>query len=237
MVKDAYFPKTSKIEMLIYSSGGICNLRCIYCNSVAKRSTGSWDSDIDLSLLYETFKKRNMLSEQFHLDYAPGEPSLHRQKTDYYRLFSEAGSVTVMTNATIYDNDLAENLRRGNSNLLISLDAGTKGTYKAVRGVDLYEKVLNNIKRYNECKVGCVDLKYIFVPGFNDSVDDVNGFVEFCDNIRPGSVFISYDMNNKIKTMPEKTLSSLRVMINSLESKNIIWKNMSDIIAKELYKF
>ena len=233
-IKVDYFAKKPLIQVFNYGAGGICNLRCAYCNSPAKRSHGTWETDADMEKTLEALKSKGLLAENVHFDYAPGEPALHRERSRHFKLFELAESVNVSTNATIYDAQLADCLHRNVANIIVSVDAGTRETYLKLRGKDLFEQTCENVMRYNRVNPGCVDLKYIFFPEVNDNPQDVEGFVRLCAEVQPGAVFLSYDYNHPIQNMTPKTAEALYMMIDLLEARHLLWKNNSDVIARQL---
>lgn len=230
-IKEDYFERDPRISIANYSSGGVCNLKCIYCNSSAKYSKGTWDTDIDFTEVLDALRKRNMLSDTSIFEISPGEISLHKNRKQIYSQFKNTVSTMVMSNATVFDDDLAECLKKSEANLCVSVDAGTRETYKRVRGVDLYEKLCNNLKRYSEVAPGQLDLKYIFVPGENDNFDDVEGFAELCKDVKPSAAFLTYDIFNPVQIAPETTIKAVRHLIDLLEDRSIIWKINSNVLG------
>lgn len=77
-------------------------------------------------------------------------------------------------------------------NILTSLDAGTRETYKAIKRVDCFDKVIENLKRY---PVKDVDfkLKYIFLDGVNDNETDVDGFYDIVKDVGCRTIVLSSD--------------------------------------------
>ena len=61
--------------------------------------------------------------------------------------------------------------------LLTSLDAGTRETFKAIKRVDRFDRVVENLKKYPTDKTRLM-LKYIFLEGVNDNEADIDGYYE-----------------------------------------------------------
>lgn len=230
-IREDYFAENPKIETINYSPGGICNLNCIYCESDAKHSHGTWETDADFQTILDILKQKDLLSDILHFDISPGETALNRNKNRYYSLFHYAQSTTVMTNATVYDEALAECMREGTANLCVSVDAGTRETFKKVRGADLFEKQRENLKKYSSIAPGAVDLKYIFIPGYNDNPEDVFGFAELCAEVKPSAAFLTYDIFNPAQTAPPSTVAAAQKMIAALKEKEIMYKINSEILT------
>ena len=115
------------------------------------------------------------------------------------------------TNASRYVDTIADSLARGGK-IFSSLDAGTAKTFQKIKGVDMFNKVCNNLKCYAEA--GEVEVKYIFLPGVNDNEEDVTGFIQACKNINPSAIHISRDINNYGKPLEVHTLDMIANMIS-----------------------
>ena len=235
-IRTDYYAENPKISTINYSPGGTCNLKCIYCISAAKESKGTWDKDIDFKLIIDTLRNEGVLSDDLYFEISPGETALNKNRKSYYKQFCLAHGTKVMTNGTVYDEDLAECLQRREVNLLVSVDAGTKETYKRIRGVDLYERLRINLLRYSKIAPGYVDLKYIFVPGENDDKKDIEGFVNLCLEIKPGYIFITYDIFTSIQIAPQKTVEAVRYLISLLDEKQLLWKINSEVLKNVVEK-
>ena len=230
-IKMDWYPQNPKLELINYSAGGICNYNCIYCKAGAKTSKGTFKTDINLIKMIEEYDRRGELSECLHIDYSPGEPALHQYRREYFSFLKGKYYTFIMTNASVYDEDLADCLRAGKSMICASVDAGTKETYFKVKGLDTYEKVTENLIKYSKQQRGVVVLKYIFLRNVNDNAENVNGFVELCKKVNPGFAFISYDLNDPIQVMTKEDFSIVKMMMNRLDSEGILWKNVSNVIS------
>ncbi len=235
-IKESWYPAEPKLRLINYSEGGGCNYNCMYCTSPARNTPPSNTMAKDFVDTVLACERAGILSDDLHIDFSPGEPTLHKNKKKYFDFLKGKYDAFVMTNASYYDEELAECIRGGKCTLCVSVDAGTPETYAKVKGYDFYERVKKNLKLYGDLKRGIVELKYIFVPDVNDDEDNVRGFVNLCKEVNPGFVFISYDIFNPIQTLPEKTYSAVRLMIDLLDAEGMIWKNVSNVIAETLNK-
>lgn len=77
--------------------------------------------------------------------------------------------------------------------LICSVDSGTPETYHKIKGVDGFARVKQNLSRYAQASLGIVALKYIFVPGLNDTLNDVDGFVKLCVDVNATFVLVAMD--------------------------------------------
>ena len=94
-----------------------------------------------------------------------GEPTLHPKLPKMIKYISDKGilDLKINTNATKLNDKLSHAILENNvSELVFSVDAGTKETYEQIRVLGKFDKVLNNIKNFNKIrsnyfkKSGCI---------------------------------------------------------------------------------
>ncbi|MCI8650072.1 MAG: radical SAM protein [Anaerotruncus sp.] len=231
-VKEDWYAANRQIHLVNYSEGGVCNFACIYCNAAAKHSKGVSDAEINLAEMLSVLEKKQLLAEDLHIDYSPGEPVLHPRKERYYESFCGKYTTLVMTNASVYDPSLENCLSAGKAALCVSVDAGTADTFYQVKGRNVFEKVCENLREYSRAANGVVGLKYIFLPDVNDNKTDIEGFVQLCDAVRPAIVLLSYDIFHPVQTLTQHTFEMVQLLIAQLDEKGIVWKNVSDVITR-----
>ena len=81
------------------------------------------------------------------------------------------------SNAINYSEEIAELLRNNIASLTTSVDAGSVANFKIVRGVNQYNKVLSNLKKYFDCSSKNTVIKFIFTE-LNSSESEILGFVK-----------------------------------------------------------
>ena len=139
-----------------------------------------------------------------------------------------------MTNASKFDDYLADCISGGRCIICVSVDAGTHETYAKVKGIDCFEKVRDNLKKYSNIDRGVVALKYIFLPNVNDNEDDIMGFIELCCKLNPGFVYLSFDLNYPVQKLTKNTFYMCKQLMDKLDEKKILWKNVSNVITDAL---
>jgi molybdenum cofactor biosynthesis enzyme MoaA len=87
---------------------------------------------------------------------------------------------------------------------LESLDAGTRESYTKIKGKDVFDTVVENIRRY-AANSGNIQLKYIVMPE-NCNDDDLNGFLAICGEIKPMKIRISCDIHNDFNILPQQII-------------------------------
>ena len=219
-IEETYYAVDKRIEELAFSENGVCNLSCCYCESIAKCNK-QVTTDIQLQDVLDNLIKQKCINESLRVDVACGEISVHPQKSEIYKtLFGYTGEV--LTNSVLYDNELASLLYNGYT-IMVSVDAGTAETYLKVKGKNVFDTVRKNLKKYYQN--GNVQLKFIFLPGVNDNVQDINGFLELCKEIKASLVLISYDFRQS-KIIPSKTKEMVAYFFNEAQEVHLPVKNL-----------
>ena len=150
------FPKQKLLTKfplyLLIEPTSICNLRCIMCfqvdNSFTKKKyMGMMPWSIFSKAVDEAASKG---CKAITLA-SRGEPSLHPKLPEMIKYISDRGilDLKINTNATRLDDKLAYSILENNvSELVFSVDAGTKETYEQIRVLGKFHKVVQNIKNF-----------------------------------------------------------------------------------------
>ena len=197
-LKYGFWPKTVKLDYVCFATnhpGDVCNLKCIYCfveNRFDKLKTKEGYTT------YETIRQLSEMPEydnpNFTIELSNGEFCANKHCDDIFDiLLKNKWKVRFVSNMTIYKEKFAEFLKTGRTvNVLTSLDAGTRETYKAIKQADCLDKVIENIKRYPLENVD-FKLKYIFLEGINDNETDVDGFCDIVKDVGCKSIVLASD--------------------------------------------
>jgi wyosine [tRNA(Phe)-imidazoG37] synthetase (radical SAM superfamily) len=225
-----FFADEKKIRMLVYGEDGICNFNCSYCSASA-RTSGTISTDIELQKLKGNLMSRKLLSEDIHTNISCGEISVHPKREEIYDAIEGSYNI-ICSNAAVFDDRIAAQLRNGKSVLNVSVDAGTGETFRKVKGRDFYDRIQGNLKRYaSEGDNHLIELKYIFLQGMNDNIADIDGFASLCELIGAGSVQISYDLHAP-NDLTDQTGEMVLRLIRLLTEKDLQYKIVSDTVSK-----
>lgn len=221
LIKEDYYPAAPKALYVNYFCNGICNYHCSYCTVAhagkIQEDSGRHTVDDVISAL----RQENMLSENYDLDFATaGEPTLYSGRKEVYKMF-DGDKMGFITNGYLFDADLYELMNRKKVFIINSIDAGTQKTYQQIKGVNGFDQVRQNMKKYAKTSTGIVVLKYIFIPGINDVQEDVDGFIDFCVETGATFVIISLDIYS-VSKITEQTVEMARRLRSGLSKKNIL---------------
>lgn len=221
LIKKDYYPVTPKALCVNYFANSVCNYRCSYCTlsymGEVKRDAGKHTIGEVISGL----RQENMLSEDYELDFVTaGEPTLYPGRKEVYQTF-DGDKMGFITNGFLFDADLFELMNRKKIFVETSIDAGTPETYQRIKGVNGFDRVRQNIKKYARASIGVVVLKYILLPGVNDFPEEIDGFIEFCMETGTTYVIVSLDIYNVSKASSQ-TAAMAKRLANGLLKKDIL---------------
>ena len=221
LINEGWRPVNPKINNINYFTGGACNYKCIYCQSHVHDDEYKDNQFIGLDKLIMEFSKNNMLADYYNIDLlTAGEVTVHPKRKELFAALNTYSNV-VSTNSYKFDKDLYQQMNEKPIRLFVSIDAGTRETYKKIKSVDGFDKVRENLKKYADSKCGLVTLKYIFLPGINDKAEEIDGFVQLCEDTNAVTGIISYDFFAELP-IPENTLEMMRRLKINLEKRNIL---------------
>lgn len=221
ILKKQLWPRNIELKTLsLYGGfkGETCNFSCIYCDATDNLKMAKCKEGITMIDAIEAFVVATNKSN-FSVALSAGEITVSPYKKEIFELLQKRNIRTsVFSNGYIFDQDVFHALEN-NGSINISLDSGTPETFKKIKRVDGYYKVLKNIAQYSKSG-GKIELKYIIIEGVNDNVKDINGFVSVCKQYA-SSVRISCNKFNYKKQLSENTISLIKIIIDCCRNASI----------------
>jgi len=221
-VSERYYPITPTSWTINYfCNGGICNYRCSYCTLTNAPVVDSDKGKHSLAKMISTCKDEGLLFEDYRVVLSTaGEPTLHPDRKEFYNSF-DGSELIVNTNGSVFDKDLFDTMNKKMVLLTCSVDAGTRETFFHIKGVDCFEKVIKNLTKYAKASIGIVALKYIFIPGVNDTEADIEGFISLCKESNATFVIIAIDYYS-VDIISEQTCKMILKLKNTLYEENFL---------------
>lgn len=182
-----------------------CNERCSYCCYAQNNDFKAPQYDI-LKIL-DLFKEKGKLKGNNWIDFSGGEPAILKDFDEILEYFdnNNMGTVVVYSNASIYSQKLCDLLRDNKIILTTSVDTGLCSTYKKIRGLDAFPKVMDNLMKYRNSGTGNMWLKYV-VTEDNKTEDDMWSFLMAMLAIRPNRIMFCPDFPYGDNEIPEDTV-------------------------------
>jgi len=206
-----FYPKQAKVQNLRFVQDlamDACNLRCIYCSSVSNKQFQKNMQKTGFST-YDVVKALSEMpdyvesNEDFTVTFSNGEfcaNKYHDEIVDI--LLQNEWQIELVSNFSIYREKLAELMETGRiTRVITSIDAGTRETFKRIKGNDRFDYVVENLEKYPIHKTKMC-LKYIILEGINDNEADINDFIQIAKDVK-ANIWLSTDKNTSVKPMIE----------------------------------
>ena len=135
----------------------VCNIRCIMCFQVDKSfsSNKKHMGFIDIGFFQDLIRQIEENNCNTLTLASRGEPTLHKNFKEIAEAVKKSNILDskINTNATVLNTEKIEQiLDAGFSEVIFSVDAGTKETYEKIRVKGKFDKVVENIKLFNEIR-------------------------------------------------------------------------------------
>jgi MoaA/NifB/PqqE/SkfB family radical SAM enzyme len=172
-----------------------CNARCLFCDDAyIAHKTGH---RISFDQFQQIARNVNFTKVKMVIFTGGGEPLLHDELCGMIQFMNSeypGTMVGVNSNAIALTRDLSERLAEYQIGLMsVSLNAATKETYKKIMQVDAFDKVIANLKVYQEIHTGLDknNLRLTFAA-CRSSVEELPKFVELSARLRVMDCQTSY---------------------------------------------
>lgn len=237
-----FFEKEPHVEILgvgpNFKGGTKCNCNCFYCNqnTVIRTESNQKLSNYDIHRIsaeyYDTLDTTIL---------ADGEPTILPNIDEICDLVLQKNwSIQLNTNAILYKEKLADAIASNpKSFMAVALDSGSRETYRKIKRVDTYERVIENLHKYKE--KGCnIFLKYILIPQYNDNLDEIIKFLQVVEELDIKHVTLSQNLSGFVDgvkhdddpDMPEAMFCLFAYMVARLQEMGICWDFQIEFISK-----
>ena len=200
----------------------ICD--CFYCtlsrgDKQRKKEINSIKT-YDIRPILENLKNENLINPGCSISISGGECTEYpKGELEYMTHFAQVNNCVIeyLTSAIQYSECIASALSTIPSKIIVSVDSGPKEMYEKIKRVKAYDIVWKNLKKYTECtkqnNEGYVFIKYIIIPGVNDSVDEAKAFINKCKSINTKRILIDMEFSWIAAHQHKKATGSLKEII------------------------
>lgn len=184
------FSKPPKANMIIVKHFKQCDCSCIYCceqylsgRKIVLKSKKSDYYDL-LPIIKELYKKDMIDTKELDVHFQGGNVSVLDEFEDLVNIFMKNGvkRIEIATNGIKYLPVVEQICNKTFVDVNISIDAGTRETYKKIKTVDKFDELVENLKKYVKLPI-LLRLKYILVRGVNDSKEEIENYINLMHTI------------------------------------------------------
>lgn len=202
------------ISLINFNHWNRCNSKCVYCNF------DSFGSDKYFNVLpliksLADYKDGSYLRNYSEVTFQGGEVTVLPEFEELLTFFSDRNmKVRIHSNGIKFSKAISESLAKNLVSVVISPDTAVRETYEKIKQVDCCEKAWKNIQKYASVQTSSesVKAKFIMLAGINDTVYEVNRFVEKCCSV--GLKHVIWDIEYKYLTWYKKDVPNLCMLLD-----------------------
>lgn len=209
-------PRNYPVESLNFSSSGRCNLDCTYCVHAVDRFQRSADPP-RLFPLAKRLVKQGLVSPRPLVEWSGGEPTLNEEFGEMSSFFANLGArQMIFTNGLILHKAALAWIPRSLERMYISVDAGTRETYRRIKRADAFHQVWNNIAEYVKVGGGAILPKMILL---DENMHEITQFVQYAEKVGAQRVVVDFDSRNEAPSAEK--LEAAAVMMEECAKRGI----------------
>jgi wyosine [tRNA(Phe)-imidazoG37] synthetase (radical SAM superfamily) len=182
-----------------------CQCKCVYCDIHERKEDKRLNKRLHSAYYEKLFdilsyaESAGYIAPDARWRVASGEITIHPYK-DRILEWVKNRAVLFFMNGFLFDEEIASILSANPFAVIhLSIDSGTPETWREVKGVDNFNTVTSNLVKYHACcsKPEQITLKYIVLPGVNNTLADYRSLVEIMKALKVGHLTISRDMRTQ----------------------------------------
>lgn len=176
-----------------------CNSKCLYCYAENNKSVYENFVPYNAVPVIQDLVDRKLLRNGGEISFGGGEPTVYPEFDDLINLFTKSGitNMRVHSSGIKFSPAIENAIKEGALNVVISIDSSCSSTYKRIKRVDCYDKVVENIKKYAQANTNGYSLmttKYIIIPHINDNIAEIENWIQLTRNL--GSRWLALDIED-----------------------------------------
>lgn len=216
LVKRKPLPRHYIFEDIIFAHHTHCNLRCHYCDSV-QPGFKHVERPPKLFPIIRDLVGRGTIAPRSQIGWSGGEPTLLEEFDDMFAFFARMGTRQVVaTNAVFLSKSMLQWIPTSLHRMYISVDAGTRETYRLIKGKDAFEEVWAHVAEYIKVGGRRVIPKMILVK---ENLGEVVSFVQ--RSHRAGAWTVICDPDRTQEDLDEDTVEAARIMLEECARRGI----------------
>ncbi len=213
------------INFLQFNYWILCNSRCTYCYEVQNKKMFDKIKPYDAFPVVRDMIEKNILRPGGEVSFGGGEPTVAPEFDKLINLLAENNfrNMRIHSSGIKFSPAIEDAIRKGVLNIVISIDAGTEKTYKKIKRVNAYKKVLKNMKKYadaNNSGFGLMTSKYIIIPNVNDNIKEIDMWIDSAE--KAGCRWLALDIEDVWYKINRSTISPYYLdLVNYVLNKGI----------------
>ena len=199
------------IDFLQFNYWVACNSKCTYCYEVQNRKLFEKIKPYNTVPIIKEMIDKKILRPGGEVSFGGGEPTIAPEFEELINLLTKSGfrNMRIHSSGIKFSPAIANAIKKGVLNVVISIDSGCDKTYKKVKNVNAYKKVIDNMKKYAEANqngFGLMTSKYIIIPNINDNRKEIDMWIDSV--VKVGGKWLALDIEDVWYKTNRSTISS-----------------------------
>jgi MoaA/NifB/PqqE/SkfB family radical SAM enzyme len=204
-----------------------CNTDCYYCRTNSNSAPHPVPARLAPRLLpvLTEMVERGYIDPNAVVRFGGGEPTILPEFEKLVDYFLGVGRRFFIASSGVrYSPAIERMLRNGrvDSSVVISIDSASRETYEIIKGLDLADRVWDNIARYAAIGPDVVEVKYIVLP---ENAHETAAFVQKCYDIGVKRVSVDLDVRPTIfgfnNSLTDEIVDGIAVLIYEAKRKGM----------------
>lgn len=201
-----------------------CNNKCVYCTCWQQIGGERKSTPYPIFEITKELIQKGIVDKNCEFRWGGGEPTISKEFEKTAQWLSSQGYYQfIFTSALKISPAIVAMLEAQKCTVLISIDSGSRDTYKKVKGIDGWDKVKNTCATYSShsAKSELLILKYIIFDE-NNNISDISGFLDFCVQVGAKHVVYSLEFReNHAKSVSHQTLKAAAYFAHHAKQKGL----------------
>lgn len=195
-IEEKSWDEEDYIDYITITHFSVCSADCIYCSNNNEQFERT-NKTYDILPVLKSFKEQGIIRKGCELHIGGGEFTIYKECDELLELFAvnNFARVFVPTNAIKYSPTLFKAMDEATTYIIVSLDCGSHKTFKKIKRVDAFNKVMDSLKKYaaTEKSRDAIRLKYIIIPTVNDNISEFKKFLKIAKKLGVRNLIIDID--------------------------------------------
>lgn len=182
-LENKHWLQENYIDNLLFDHFTKCNCNCSYCYTQEDKKKYNSLKTYNVYPIVKDMFEKGIIRRGGAIGFGGGEPTILPEFDKLIKLLLKNGfeDIRVPSSGIKYSRAIAEGLETGQLSVVISIDGGTRETYKKIKQIDAFEKVCKNMQKYSKSqkRAFTVISKYIIIPGINDTKEEIDKWLQF----------------------------------------------------------
>ncbi len=214
-LKEQEWEQLDEVHNIIFDHFTHCNCKCTYCYTEDDKKMYNELKTYNVLPLIKEMLDKKILKPGGAIGFGGGEPTMLEEFDELIDLLLERGfiNIRVPSSGIKYSKIIEKGVASGQLTVVVSVDSGISETYKKIKQIDAFDTVCKNLIQYSKAQseIGNVISKYILIPGTNDTIEEIDAWLNFNrqNNILSIVIDIENSWMDKLRQHPEHKVFEL----------------------------